>query len=73
MIVMKTNDIIKEIEKLTLTERRYLIERVVRILRKEEEANQMMEAANVLREDYLHDRDLTAFTDLDMESFYEAR
>lgn len=43
------------------------------LLRKQEEVELMMEAANVLREDYDSDKELTAFTDLDMEHFYEAR
>lgn len=70
---MTTKDIIKEIQKLSAYDRIYVIERSMYLLRKQEEADQMIEAANVLHEAYESDKDLTAFTDLDMESFYEAR
>jgi len=33
----------------------------------------MVEAANALLEDYKNDKELTVFTHLDYEAFYEAR
>lgn len=70
---MKTKELIRKIQQLSIHDRMYVIERSMYLLRKQEEAEQMMEAANVLREDYDSDKELTAFTDLDIEHFYEAR
>ena len=39
----------------------------------EDISQQMRLAANALCDDYKNDKDLTAFTQLDFESFYEAR
>ena len=46
---MKTTELIKEIQKLPLRKRIYVIERTIRLIRKQEEASQMEIAANVLR------------------------
>jgi soluble cytochrome b562 len=70
---MNAADIIKEIEKLPLSERISVIEKAVRALRQEEDSRQMSRAARELQEDYNSDKELTAFTDLDMEDFYEPR
>ena len=35
--------------------------------------NQMEFAANELYNDYVNDKDLTAFTSLDLENFYETK
>jgi len=39
----------------------------------QEDSNQMSKAANLLMSDYKTDKELTAFTNLDYEDFYEAR
>ncbi len=70
---MNVAEIIKEIEKLPMQERILVIERAIRALRQEEESRQTDRAARELREDYNSDKDLTAFTDLDMDDFYEPR
>lgn len=69
---MKTKELIKEIRKLPYKKRLFVIERSMHLLRKQEE-DQMKLAVNELCEDYKSDLELTAFTDLDLESFYEAR
>lgn len=38
-----------------------------------QEEDQMTKAADELYEDYLSDKELTVFTNLDFENFYEAR
>jgi len=38
-----------------------------------QEEDQMAKAPDELYEDYLSDKELTAFTNLDIENFYEAR
>ncbi len=70
---MKTTELIKEIQKLPIRKRIYVIERTIRLLRKQEEANQMEIAAEALYEDYKDNKELTAFTNIDFENFYEAR
>ena len=70
---MNSSDIIREIEKLPLAERILVIEKAIRSLRREEESRQMSRAVRELQDDYRTDKELTAFTDLDMEDFYEPR
>jgi hypothetical protein len=70
---MKTKELIKEIQKLPVRERIYVIERSMHLIRKQEEESQIKEAAEELYNDYLKDKELTIFTNLDFENFYEAR
>ena len=70
---MKTRELIKEIQKLSVRKRIYVIERSLYILRKQEDEAQMKRTADDLREGYLSDKELTAFTNLDFENFYETR
>jgi hypothetical protein len=70
---MHTNELIKEIQKLPLRKRIYLVEKTIQSIRKSEEARQMEFAAESLVQDYKTDSELTAFTDLDFEKFYETR
>ena len=70
---MKAKELIKEIQKLPVQKRIYVIERSMNLIRKQEEEDQMKKAADELYEDYLTDKELTAFTSLDFENFYETR
>ncbi len=70
---MKISEIIKEIENLSVQERMFVIEKVVTSIRRQESSAQMSRAARELSEDYKSDKELTAFTSLDLENFYEAR
>jgi len=70
---MKTKELIKEIQKLPVRKRIYVIERSMNLIRKQEDEDQMKKAADELYEDYLTDKELTAFTNLDFENFYETR
>ena len=70
---MKTKELIKEIQKLSVINRIYVIERSLHLLRKQEDVAQMKRAADDLSEDYPSDKELTAFTNLDFENFYETR
>ncbi len=70
---MRTNELIKEIQRLPIQKRIFVIEKSIHSLRKHEETNQMKKAADVLYSDYNSDKELTAFTDLDFDKFYEAR
>lgn len=70
---MRTSDLIKEIVRLPLQKRIFLIERTIHSMRQDEEMNQMKKAVDLLLEDYKTDYELTAFTDIDYEEFYETR
>lgn len=70
---MKTKELINEIQKLPVRKRIYVIERSMYLLRKKEEEDQMKKAADELHGEYLTDKELTAFTNLDFENFYETR
>jgi len=70
---MNVSDLVKEIEKLPLHERILVIEKALRSLRHIESAEEMKRAARELREEYKSDKDLTAFTSLDLDDFYETR
>lgn len=70
---MKTNELIKEIQRLPIQKRMFVIEKTIHLLRMHEDANELKKAADSLSADYRTDKELTAFTDLDFEGFYEAR
>ena len=70
---MQTIDLIQEILRLPLTQRFYVVEETIKSIKKEEMGNQMEFAANELYDDYVNEKDLTAFTSLDLENFYETK
>ena len=70
---MQTIDLIQEILRLPLTQRFYVVVETIKSIKKEEMGNQMEFAANELYNDYVNDKDLTAFTSLDLENFYETK
>lgn len=69
----KVSDILREIEDLPLQDRILVIEKALKSLKKGENKRELRRAARELLEEYKADKDLTAFTDLDMENFYEPR
>lgn len=70
---MKTKELIQEIQKLPINKRIYVIERSMKLIRQQEEQLQMNKAADELYDDYSSDQELTAFTNIDFEDFYETR
>ena len=70
---VSTTDLIKEIQRLPLSDRIYVIEKIIRSIRKQQDKIQMTRAAEDLHSDYVSDKELTAFTDLDFEDFYETK
>jgi hypothetical protein len=70
---MRTDEIIKEIQRLPIRKRIYVIEKAIRSIREQEDSNQIKEAANALYSDYKNDKELISFANLDFEDFYEAR
>lgn len=70
---MNTTEILKEIERLPVQERIYLVEKTLSAIRKKEVFNQMDLAAESLYFDYAENKELTAFTDIDFDNFYETK
>jgi hypothetical protein len=70
---MGTTEILKEIKKLPVQKQMLIIERTLKALREQELHNKMRVAASNLREHYVTDHELSEFTVLDSETFYETR
>lgn len=70
---MRTNEIIKEIIRLPVSKRIYVIEKAIYSIRMQENAKTLKNAANALYPDYKNDIELTAFTNLDFVEFYETK
>jgi len=70
---MRTNELIKEIKRMPIQKRIYLIEKTIHSIRENTDSDQMIKAADKLLIDYKTDKELTAFSNLDFEDFYETR
>lgn len=70
---MGTKEILKEIKKLPVNERMLIVEKVLKNIREASIKKNMEEAADALLEDYNSDKELTAFSSIEYEQFYEAR
>ena len=69
---MQTTDIMQNITRLPISQRMLLVEYIIRSIRHEEQ-QPLEKAANSLYSDYLNDKELTIFTQLDCEDFYETK
>lgn len=70
---MNTHELMEYIHQLPLTKRFYIVEETIKSIKKEEIQHQMEHAVQELYNDYTNDTELTAFTSLDFENFYESR
>ncbi len=74
---MKRIEILKEIQKLPTSERITVLEKTLRMIKKEvshpKDRDNLAKAAKALMLDYKNDKELTSFTNIDFEDFYEAR
>ena len=70
--MMQAVDIMHDISSLPKSQRMLLVEYIIRSIRHEEQPP-LKKAAERLYEDYLNDKELTVFTQLDCEDFYETR
>jgi hypothetical protein len=70
---METMEIIQQIDRLPLTQKMWVIEKIVHSIRDDEHKIVLQNAADCLYEDYKNDKRLTEFTSLDYQDFYEAR
>ena len=69
---MEALKIIDSARKLPLSQQMLIAERIIHSIRQKEQLSMEM-AAERLYSDYLTDENLTLFTQLDCEDFYEAR
>lgn len=70
---MQLTDLIQEIQRLPRNQKFIIVEETIKFIKKEESQEHMELAANELYEDYVNDKELTAFTSLDFENFYETQ
>lgn len=70
---MSTTDILKEIGQLPLTEKLFIIERALKDVLRYNYEQQMTVVAEALENEYKTNTELTAFSNLDIEDFYEAK
>jgi hypothetical protein len=70
---MLTPDLIKEIKQLPIKKRFLVLEEILKSIKEEESKKQMEFAANELYGEYSTNKELTSFTSLDFEQFYETR
>ncbi|MBX2978700.1 MAG: hypothetical protein KF905_05335 [Flavobacteriales bacterium] len=70
---MSTKELIEEIQRLPVAERIRVLEATLRSLREKELKHTLSIAAEELETEYRSNKGLTAFTDIDMDAFYEAR
>ena len=70
---MNASQIIKEIERLPLNKRMIIVERTIKSIRENENKSKLKIGADALLIDYVNDTELTIFTDIDFENFYETR
>jgi hypothetical protein len=69
---MSTKEILKEINRLSYNQKLLIIEKTLNSIK--DKRNSVLEkAASVLAKDYKTDKELTMFTELDFENFYEKR
>ena len=70
---MRTNEIIREIQRMPISKRIYVVEKTIHSIRTQKDKNVMKKATDALFADYKTDDELTAFTNLDFIDFYEAK
>ncbi len=70
---MQTLEIIQEIQKLPLDKKFQIVEETIKSIKMQESNNQMDLAVNLLFDDYSTNKELTIFSSLDLEDFYETK
>lgn len=71
--MMQADNLINEIERLPKAQKQKMVEEIIKLIRKDE-VDQLMEmAVEELYGDYANDVELTEFTSLDLENFFETK
>ena len=68
---MRTYTLINEIQRLPISRQMYIAEMIIKSVRKKESKNQMQLAAEQLYNEYATNKELTIFTNIDFDNFYE--
>jgi hypothetical protein len=66
-------NLIQEIKRLPIAKKFWVVEETIKSIKQEEISHHMALAANELYTDYAQDSELTAFTSLDLDNFYETK
>ena len=69
---MEASEIMRSVNRLSLPQQMLIAERIIHSIRKKEQPS-LEVAAERLCADYMNDENLTVFTQLDCEDFYETR
>lgn len=70
---MSAAEILENINRLSPTEKLFIIEKMFKDLLKNDSLRPMTFAAEALESEYKSNAELTAFSSLDLEDFYEAK
>lgn len=70
---METKIILEEINKLPIEDKMYVVEKTIKSIREIEIKEKMSKAVSELMEEYKSNKELTAFTEIDFENFYETK
>jgi hypothetical protein len=70
---MSASEILKEIDHLPLNEKLALLERAIRDIIRHNYEQQLTVAAETMENEYKTNNELTAFTSLDTDDFYETK
>lgn len=70
---MGTTELIKQINKLPVSKRLVIVNKTLKSIKDTENKNKLKKAADELLNEYTNNKELTIFTKIDFENFYEAR
>ena len=70
---MSTSDILKEIDLLPLNEKLSLIQKAIKDMIRHNYEQQLTVAAEAMENEYKTNTELTAFTSIDLDDFYETK
>ena len=70
---MSTTDILKEIDRLPFNEKLFILEKALKNVLRYNYEHQMTVASEALANEYKTNTELTAFSNLDTEDFYETK
>ena len=70
---MSTSEILEKISKLSPAEKLFIIEKTFKDILRHNAVQQMTVAAETMENEYKTNKELTAFTSIDLEDFYEAK
>lgn len=70
---MSAYEIIHEISHHPISRRIFIVERTLKSIREKEENDNIEKAVKVLHNDYATNKNLTEFSDIEFDDFYEAR